>query len=114
MKINTRKTAWTTISMALALLAGAPAVADDTELLLTVPGSNDNPFNANILLIIDSSGSMGTLQRTNTPYNSATVYAGTCDTTRLYWSDLGQVPNCDDANTRYIERNEFECFADRL
>ena len=111
MKINTRKTAWTTISMALALLVGTPAWADDTELLLTVPGSNDNPFNANILLIIDSSGSMGTLQRTNTPYNSATVYAGTCDTTRLYWSDLGQVPNCDDANTRYIERNEFECFA---
>jgi type IV pilus assembly protein PilY1 len=113
MKINARKTTWTTISMALALLVGTPAWADDTELLLTVPGSNDNPFNANILLIIDSSGSMGTLQATNTPYNSGTAYAGTCDANRLYWSELGQVPSCNDSNTRYIEKAAFECFAAR-
>jgi type IV pilus assembly protein PilY1 len=113
MRINARRITWTTLSLAFSLLAGTPAWTDDTELFLTVPGANDNRFNANILLIIDSSGSMSSTQLTNTPYSSATVYGGACDATRLYWSELGQVPICDSANVRFIDESSFQCFAAR-
>lgn len=60
-----RNTTWTTFGMMLALLTGAPAIADDTELLLVDP-NNQTP-KPNILMIIDSSGSMTTQEQTQLP-----------------------------------------------
>ena len=60
-----RNTTWTTFGMMLALLTGAPAIADDTELLLVDP-NNQTP-KPNILMIIDSSGSMTTEEQTQLP-----------------------------------------------
>ena len=67
-----RNTTGTVIGLTFALLAGAPAVADDTELLLVDP-NNVQP-KPNIMFIIDSSGSMSTQEQTQEPYNAAAHY----------------------------------------
>ena len=51
-----RNTSWMSAGLLLTLLSGAPAIADDTELLLVDP--NNQIPKPNIMLIIDSSGSM--------------------------------------------------------
>lgn len=109
MKISVNKTKWTSFGMLLALVLGAPAVADDTELLLVTPGNNSNPFNANILLIVDSSGSMSTMESTITPYNGANPYSGDCNTAQLYWTPIGVVPACSAGNDRVIDKTAFVC-----
>lgn len=54
-------------SLALTLLVAGTAVADDTELLLTTAESSDKP---NVLFILDTSGSMNTLEHTIAFYDS--------------------------------------------
>ena len=66
----------------LALMAGAPVVADDTELLLVTP-STAQDLKPNILLIIDTSTSMDSVEETIEPYDSALSYAGVCDVDRV-------------------------------
>ena len=102
-----KTTTGTTIGFMLALLAGAPAVADDTELLLVDP-NNVQP-KPNIMFIIDSSGSMSTQEQTQEPYNAAVTYAGACDTNALYWTEVDAVPSCDAANTQVIAKESFLC-----
>ena len=95
------------IGLALALVAGAPAMADDTELLLVDP-NNVSP-KPNIMFIIDSSGSMTTNEQTQEPYNAATVYAGPCDANMVYWTAVDAVPSCDPSNTQMIAKSSFLC-----
>ena len=103
-----RNTSWMSAGLLLTLLSGAPAIADDTELLLVDP-NNQTP-KPNILLIIDSSGSMTTQETTKEPYDSAQAYSsGVCDATMLYWTEFDAVPGCDAANTRMIEKTSFRC-----
>ena len=109
MKITAKKITWMSVACALSILSGAPAVADDTELLLVTPGNNDNPFNANIMLIIDSSGSMSTLEQTTLPYDSTQTYAGTCDTNLMYWISFDVVPVCDGNNTQSVDKISYVC-----
>jgi len=109
MKNSTRKMSWAGVGCALAMLSGSPVLADDTELLLATPGTNSNPFNANILLIIDSSGSMATTEQTVETYDGTNTYAGTCDNTKLYWTQLSVTPTCDVANTQLIDKATYVC-----
>ncbi|NOR36348.1 MAG: hypothetical protein GQ577_06330, partial [Woeseiaceae bacterium] len=108
MKISTRKTTWMSVSCAFALLAGMPAIADDTELLLINPDPSQNP-KPNVLFILDSSGSMTTTQSTIQPYDGNLVYAGACDSDRIYWTDVDVTPVCVVTNTLYIEKTSFHC-----
>jgi type IV pilus assembly protein PilY1 len=108
MKISTRKTTWMSVSCAFALLAGIPAIADDTELLLINPDPTQNP-KPNVMFILDSSGSMTTMQTTILPYDGNQVYAGDCDPDRIYWTDVDVTPVCDASNTAYIEDDSFHC-----
>ncbi|MBU2678442.1 MAG: PQQ-binding-like beta-propeller repeat protein, partial [Gammaproteobacteria bacterium] len=107
-----KKTSWMSAGLALALTCGAPAVADDTELLLVSPSTGTIP-KPNVLLIIDSSGSMRTEEETREVYDSAQVYPGgtdACDADYLYWSELkGVVPSCASTNTRRILKSKFRC-----
>ena len=91
MKISKRKISWMSVSCALALLTGLPAVADDTELLLINPDPSQNP-KPNVMFILDTSGSMKTTQTTTDPYNSTLVYPGDCDTNAIYWTDVDVTP----------------------
>ncbi len=88
----------------LAVFAAGPAIGDDTELLTTSAALTDKP---NILFILDTSGSMNTLEHTVGFYDSATSYAGSCDASKLYWSDSGLVPSCDDK--RAVNKVDFVC-----
>ena len=110
MKIAAIKTKWTGLGFLVALLCGAPVMADDTELLLITPQGDDSRAKANILLILDSSGSMGTLEKTNKPFDSTLPYdVGECDPNRFYWTRTGLPPACGDGNTQYFEKSAFVC-----
>jgi type IV pilus assembly protein PilY1 len=108
MKISTRKTTWMSVSCAFALLAGMPAIADDTELLLINPDPSNNP-KPNVMFILDTSGSMTTTQTTIQPYDGNVIYGGACETDRVYWTDVDVTPVCDGTNDRYIDKGNFNC-----
>jgi type IV pilus assembly protein PilY1 len=108
MKISTRKITWMSVSFAFAMLTGAPAIADDTELLLINPDPSLNP-KPNVMFILDTSGSMTTTQSTIDPYDSNLVYAtGACDPTKYYWTDVDVTPDC--ATTKnIIDGDKYVC-----
>lgn len=89
----------------VALLAGAPAMADDVELLLSTPSSK--AATPNILFVIDSSGSMTTVEKSQEPYDGTIDYVGPCDTGKYYWSTNSNIPSC---GTQYrIRKSSFVC-----
>jgi len=93
-------------SLALTIAVAAPALADDTELLLTSAQSSDKP---NVNFILDTSGSMNALEHTIAFYDSALMYLGTCTSDSFYWSDAGTPPAC--TNKREIVNTSFVCAA---
>lgn len=98
------------LALALTFVAGASAVADDTELLLTTaPNLSAKP---NILFILDSSGSMNTNEQTIEFYDSTRTYSGTCDNSKYYWSDTSSVPGC--TSNRTIDKTAFVCTSANL
>lgn len=113
MKIQTNKLAWTVVASLYVLLGGSPALADDTELLLLNPSATTQP-KPNILFILDTSGSMTTLENTVQPYDSTLPpYAGNCDPDYLYWTDVGVEPTCDGSGTELnkVKKTVFQCAA---
>ncbi len=107
-----RKTTGIVIGFALALVSGAPALADDTELLLVTP-TDPSQLKPNVMFILDTSGSMTTTQTFGAEYDSAVDYSafGSCDSNRMYYVDVGLTPVCDAANTSYIEKASWHCNA---
>ncbi len=109
MNAQKRNIIGTCAGILLALTAGAPVVADDTELLLATPATaKDNK--PNMLFILDTSGSMNSEEATAEPYDSSQTYGGDCDTDRLYWTDVDIAPSCP-GNNQFIEKNSFVCVA---
>ena len=78
-------------SIALTVMSGSPAVADDTEIFV-----NQQPdAQPNILLILDTSGSMDSAVTTQPPYDPSVTYAGSCTAGRIYWrAGSGDPPDC--------------------
>ena len=103
MKISNRKNTWISVGCGIALLSGAPAMADDTELLLITPDPRFNP-KPNVMFILDTSGSMGTTETTIQPYDNTITYSGACDVNALYWTDVDVLPICDVNNTQWIDK----------
>ncbi|HEX5788570.1 MAG TPA: PilC/PilY family type IV pilus protein [Woeseiaceae bacterium] len=108
-----RKTGTLCAGILVALACGTPAVADDTELLLINPDDLTAP-KPNIMFILDTSGSMTTVEKTREIYNSATVFTGTCNSDMLYWTEVDVQPSCDVANTRFIDKTAFVCAAGQM
>jgi len=103
-----RNITWTCAGLMLALTVGAPALADDTELLLVTPATAQNN-KPNILFILDTSGSMDTTESTIEPYDDAIDYgSGACDTSKFYWTDVDIVPDCN-TTKRIIDDGAFHC-----
>ena len=73
-------------SLLVALLATA-ARADDAELFLSDPDASTT--RANVLFIIDTSGSMDTLVATQASFDSAQTFGGCYDSDALYFSTNG-------------------------
>jgi type IV pilus assembly protein PilY1 len=108
MKISTRKITWMSVSCAIAMLTGLPAVADDTELLLVNPDPSLAP-KPNVMFILDTSGSMTTEQSTIDPYDSTKIYGtGTCDPTKYYWTDVDVTPDCA-TTLNVIDGDKYVC-----
>jgi type IV pilus assembly protein PilY1 len=110
MGMSTIRAAWVGAGLSLTLIAGSPAIADDVELLLTVPGAS-NAAKPNVLFILDSSGSMTTEEFSQEPFDGTQTYLGDCDPTAYYWTKQDSVPDCDDDDDadRRIENGYFVC-----
>ncbi len=106
MNTSRNRAAWTAAGLTLTLLAGSPAIADDVELLLSNPNSGgaDRP---NILFILDSSGSMTTVETTQEPYVNSKTYSGDCDDDKVYWTTNNNPPDCDTDN--WVSEENFVC-----
>ncbi len=102
---------WTSAGLLLSMMAGVPAVADDTEILLTTPAaSEDNK--PRILFIIDTSGSMNSDEDTVVPYNKNATYDGECDSDAIYWLLIAGVePDCGGTNEGYVDKDNWNCLA---
>ena len=100
--------AWAIAGMLLTLTVATPVWADDVELLLSTPAASD-AAKPNILFIIDSSGSMTTVEASQEPYNGLLNYTGPCDSTMYYWSSTSSIPTC--GNDYRFQRAVFNCDA---
>ncbi len=103
---STKHFAWAIAGALITLTAGSPALADDVELLLHAPGAS-NAAKPNILFIIDSSGSMTTVEESHEPYDGSVTYSGDCDGALFYWTEGSDVPDCDDAYA--FQKQVFVC-----
>ena len=112
MKIVLKRIKGIGTGFAVVLLAAGPAVADDTELLLSNPDPSSNP-KPNVMFILDSSGSMGDEVETTNPYDPLQDYPGDCLTDHIYWTDVDVVPDCT-VTTNFVHDDDFVCeYADR-
>lgn len=80
----------------MAVLLASTARADDSELFLSDPDASAT--RANILFIIDTSGSMATLVATQAPFDTDSTFSGCYDSDALYFSTNGAMPACDNPN----------------
>lgn len=87
------------IAATVLVLGSAGAYADDTEIFLGNPSNLASP---NIMLILDTSGSMGSNTISPVPYDRNFTYVGTGDcagiANRVYWSENNNVPDCTSNN----------------
>jgi type IV pilus assembly protein PilY1 len=110
MKVQTESATWTAAGLLLTLIVGAPAIADDTELMLQTPDGGSRP---NILFVLDSSGSMDEVVETQAPYDSNEDYTpatGGCAADRVYWTDVDLPPDCA-TTTQSVLKSVFVCAA---
>ena len=78
----------------LVLLGTAlPLYADDSELFLS--DRSVTTTDANVLFIIDTSGSMNTLVDTQAPFDPDTSFTGCYRSDALYYTTTGTLPPCD-------------------
>jgi type IV pilus assembly protein PilY1 len=86
------------VAIALAGLLTLPAFADDTEIYVN-PNAVTN-IRPNILLIVDTSGSMDSaVTGARAPYDPNQTYSGECPSGQLYWrTGAGDPPDCGSQN----------------
>ena len=99
-------TTWVGVGLTLAMLIGSPAYGDDVELLLSNPASS-NAAKPNILFILDSSGSMKSVETSQESFDSSKTYNGSCRRDHYYWTTSGGTPSC--GSTQRIEKTSFVC-----
>jgi type IV pilus assembly protein PilY1 len=83
----------------IAMLGSQPAVADDSEVFTSSTFTSGQGVRANVLFILDTSGSMTSEVRLYDPDQN---YAGDCDTNYIYWSTSRtfSAPECTGATQR--------------
>lgn len=91
-----------------ATLHSASVRADDTEIYV---GRENEGVRPNVLFIMDTSGSMATLEDVGyEPYDHTKTYAGSCSSDRIYWdkgSDPNDVPSC--SSDYWVKKSVFTC-----
>ncbi len=95
-----------------AVLAVAPiARADDTELFVAQTAGNPAAARANILFIIDTSGSMDTELQTQAEWDPAVQFSGCYSSDSIYFGTGTEAPPC--ASTAYVSKSINRCAAAR-
>jgi type IV pilus assembly protein PilY1 len=94
---------------AACMLLLSPARADDAELFLGDAG--DSPAAANVLFIIDTSGSMDAEVETQAPWDASQSYSGCYKRDVVYFAATGGTPACDSKN--FIKKSVNYCAAAR-
>jgi type IV pilus assembly protein PilY1 len=90
------------------MAVGLPAAADDTELLVADSGPRNGNAQPNVLIILDTSTSMAAELITQETYDPARIYAGTCDSSRVYWRlDSGEPSTC--GTDQWFNQSAFVC-----
>src|SRR5688572_24836222 len=99
MSLHQTRTLFASLSCVLTLLGGTAARADDTEIFT---GNASNSVRPNIMLVLDTSGSMMANVTTQADYDPAQTYDGSdsCDDiqSRVYYSTDGRTPSCGSNN----------------
>ncbi|MBJ90332.1 MAG: hypothetical protein CMO98_10795 [Woeseia sp.] len=92
----------------LIILVGTPILADDTELLLSIPNTTglEKP---NILFILDSSGSMQAIESTQEPYDQSITYPGSCASNKYYWARSRRIAECRTDDKFSIDQDQYFC-----
>ena len=108
MKKSSLHTAWAAVGLTIALTAGSPVWADDVELLLSIPGAS-NAATPNVLFIMDSSGSMTSIEVSQEPFDADFDYTGSCDDNYYYWTTNSSIPSCTGNNIRRFLKDRFAC-----
>ncbi|MEQ1579795.1 MAG: PilC/PilY family type IV pilus protein [Steroidobacteraceae bacterium] len=114
MNPNFRRLASLVSAALLVVLSGAgkPASADDTEIFVAVPPPGTSTA-ANIMFIIDTSGSMDSAVLTQVAWDPGVTYSGSCDKNNVYWAtgSNATAPSCSGrrATDNYVDKNEFLC-----
>ena len=107
MKVSLAKSMAVMCGALVALAAGSAAWADDTEIFFN---QNNGNIPANIMFILDTSGSMNDLVTSQQDYDPGTAYApDTCaafDSSYYYYSN-NKTPACGTANR--ILKTQFYC-----
>jgi type IV pilus assembly protein PilY1 len=89
------------LGAAASLLSGAPALADDTEIFVNPNAATG--VKPNLLLVLDTSGSMGSLvELERLPFDPTRTYEGDCRDDRLYGvvGAGATAPRCRDSDDR--------------
>ncbi len=89
--------------LALTLVAH-PSLADDTEIFTSPTGGTAVP---NILLVLDTSGSMGSLVVVTNDFDPTQTYSGDCSSTEIYYRTAG-VPSC---SSSHFSKSLLKCDA---
>jgi len=106
-----KPTAWIPVLTMLSFLSfSGSLLADDTEIFLAGADPDaDGVVYPNIMFIIDTSGSMGTLVQTQDPYEEDTTYLGTCDSNYIYVTTTSNEPDCSSNSPMRFERRNLNC-----
>ena len=111
MNKSLKQTSWLIIGTALAAFSYiGTATADDIEIFVAgVDPDLGGGVNPNIMFILDTSGSMGTIVQTQDVYDDDIIYTGACDSDYLYVTTNSTEPTCATA-TRKLKRSLSNCF----
>ena len=108
--MRTAKSLIAAIATTLTFWSGGAALADDTEIFQSTPTSGA-AARPNILLIIDTSGSMVDNSVTQAAdYDPLLSYSGDCDAQRIYYTKGSGSVSCTGAGKdRYITSSQLVC-----
>ena len=110
MNTMSNRCAWILTGALWVMVSVQPAIADDTELFVSDTGLLRGNVRPNVLLILDSSGSMRSEVLTQPTYDPTFAFDGSCDANRVYWrSNTGDPPLC--GTDQWIERSALACDA---
>ncbi len=109
MKSGQRQSLWVLVGLLLSIGSAQSAFADDTELFIAKADPSITGAQANIMFIVDTSGSMRNDVVTQVPWDPNTTFTGCYDPAAIYWSTTPGKPGCGSDN--YFWADKLHCDA---